>query len=425
MGTGPGRGSRIRPERRRGSGGRTGRRPTPGLACWGRTHLLAPRHGGAGATAANSRPRVLGAHPHLAKSLRSAPGAARERVPRTEPRSHCGVKVGGGVKAVAMQEPGRPVLIDRPDPVPADDFVVVQIKATPICTEYKLQASGAVTDALGHEAAGEVVAVARPGRVRVGDRVAVMPQTWCGRCALCLAGDYIHCERAPRVATPTYAQYVRKQDALLVPIPDGLSYAHGAMACCGLGPTFGAMRRLGVRAPDSVLITGLGPVGLGGVINAAACGARVIAVEGQPYRARLACALGAAAVIDPRDPQALTQIRDLTGGGADHGIDCSGSAPAQRLLLDAVRRRGNVAFIGEAGDLTLSVSRDLLRKGLTLHGCWHYNLADTPRVMALIAELGAQLDRLITHTFPMSRVAEAWALQAGGACGKVVLDPWA
>jgi threonine dehydrogenase-like Zn-dependent dehydrogenase len=166
-------------------------------------------------------------------------------------------------------------------------------------------------------------------------------------------------------------------------------------------------------------------VGLGGVINGVMRGARIIAVEAHPYRAQLALDLGAEAVVDPEAENPLAQVMDLTGGaGVDKAIDCSGAAAAQRLMVDAARRRGQVAFVGEAGELAVQVSNDLIRKGLTLHGVWHYNLADTPQVMRLIAEAGDLLDRLITHTFPMRRVLEAWELQIGGRCGKVVLHPW-
>jgi L-iditol 2-dehydrogenase len=337
------------------------------------------------------------------------------------------------LKVVAITGPGEAQVVDRPDPVARDEFVVVRVDVTPMCTEYKAFRAGQRTDVLGHEAAGTVVEVARPGRVRVGDRVVAMPQSGCGRCPLCLRGDYIHCQAPPdplaatgsAAGTATYGQYLLKQDWLLVPVPADLPLHHAAMACCGLGPTFAAMERMRVTAADTVLITGMGPVGLGGVVHAVARGARVLAVEGQPVRARLARALGATAVIDPADPHAREAILDLSGGGPDQGLDCSGAAQAQRLLIDSVRRRGQVAFVGEAGELGLHVSRDLLRKGLTLHGVWHYNLGDAPRLMALIARLSDQLSRFITHTFPLAQVAAAWQLQARGDCGKVILDPWA
>jgi threonine dehydrogenase-like Zn-dependent dehydrogenase len=186
------------------------------------------------------------------------------------------------------------------------------------------------------------------------------------------------------------------------------------------------MQTMGVDAFDTVLIAGMGPVGLGGVINATYRGARVIAREGHPYRRKLAERLGAAAVIDPGDSQALETVRELTGGrGVDKAIDCAGVPAAQRLLIDATRRKGRAAFIAEAGGLEIKVSDDMLRKGLTLHGCWHWNLGDTPRIMQVIRGCGAKLDQLITHTFPMREVRQAWDLQLTGDCGKVLLRPWA
>lgn len=324
-------------------------------------------------------------------------------------------------------------LVEKPAPKAAGQFVVVKVLAAPLCTEYKTFAAGHGTDCLGHEAAGEVVEVAQPGRVNAGDRVVVMPTFPCDKCSLCLRGDFIHCRHGldPLAATgnqtgiATYAQFLVKQDWLLAPIPDDVSTDHAAMACCGLGPTFGAMQTMRVDAFDTVLITGLGPVGLGGVINGVFRGARVIAVESHPYRAALAKRLGATAVIDPQDVNALAQIMALTNGeGADKAIDCAGTPQAQRLLVDATRRRGHVTFVAEAAEFTLHVSNDLLRKGLTLHGQWHYNLADAPRLMQVIRQSRTLLDAFITHTLPMSRAQEAFETQLTGHCGKIVLRPW-
>lgn len=316
---------------------------------------------------------------------------------------------------------------EKPTPRASGDFVVVKVLAAPLCTEYKAFAAGVGSSCLGHEAAGEVVEIAQPGRVNVGDRVVVMPSFACGQCSLCLRGDFIYCHQGvgPSEGVATYAQYLVKPDWLLVPIPNVISIEHAAMACCGLGPTFGAMQTMQVDRFDTLLITGMGPVGLGGVINGVFRGARVIAVESHPYRVELAKRLGAAAVVNPQDEDALEQILALTGGeGADKAIDCAGTPPAQRLLIKSVRRRGHVAFVAEAAEFTLHVSMDLLRKGLTLHGQWHYNLGDAPRLMQVIRQSDVSLDAFITHTFPMRRAQEAWELQRTGACGKVILRPW-
>ncbi len=327
-------------------------------------------------------------------------------------------------------------VVDVPTPQAKENWVLVKVHTAPMCTEYKSFLSGTPSQQLGHEAAGEVVEVAQPGRWQVGDRVVVMPQNPCGVCPLCLAGEYIHCQdvadfaalHGSREGSATMAQYLLKQSHQLVPIPQGMSYDHASMACCGLGPTFGALERVGAGVLDTVLITGLGPVGLGGVINASFRGARVIGVESNLWRAEHALALGAEAVIDPTASDALTRIRALThdGRGVDHAIDCSGVAAAHRLCIDAARRKGTVSFVGESGrnPTELFISDDMIRKGLSLHGSWHYNLSLTPKILRVLAANPEKIDRLISHRFALEDVQSAWETQVGGQCGKVLLKPW-
>jgi threonine dehydrogenase-like Zn-dependent dehydrogenase len=321
---------------------------------------------------------------------------------------------------------------DQPTPRARGDLVVVKIHVAPMCTEFKAYKSGAMGHPFGHEAAGEVVEVAQPGAARVGDRVVVMPQYPCGRCALCLRGDYIHCQSSLKVkdilgsewGTDTYAEYLVKQDWLLVPIPEGMSYEHASMACCGFGPTFGGMELTAVDAFDTVLVTGLGPVGLGAVINARYRGARVVGVESNRCRAELARALGAETVLDPVAEDIPRRAAELTGGrGVDAAIECSGVGAAAVSCIRSVRRRGRVALVGGSGDFTLNGWGDVISKGLSLFGAWHWNLGHTSRIMKVIADSGALIDRMVTHRFPMSRVGEAWDLQLQGNCGKVLLYP--
>lgn len=316
-----------------------------------------------------------------------------------------------------------------------DNWVLIKVRAAPMCTEYKAFASGVNHGFFGHEAAGEVVDVAQPGKVKVGDRVVAMPLSSCGRCAYCLAGEYIHCQDAIDFEAchgsgdgkATMSQYILKQDWMLAPIPDGMSYDHAAMACCGLGPTFGAFQSMALEAHDTLLITGLGPVGLGGVICAGYRGATVIGVDANKYRAAKALELGAAAVIDPTEEDALARILALTsdGRGVDKAVDCAGVVAAHRLCIDATRRKGKVAFVGECADDTpVRISQDMIRKGLRLIGSWHYNLGDIPRMMAMIRQVGDKLDQLITHRYPIDDIQNAWETQLSGQCGKVILQPW-
>lgn len=335
------------------------------------------------------------------------------------------------MKSAAITGVKKCELVERPEPLIRDYFVKVKVTVAPLCTEFKNYQNGTRGDALGHEAAGVVAEVAQAGRLKPGDRVVVMPGYACGRCELCAAGDYIHCEnnldplaycQSP-TGTAAYAQYLIKPYWLLLPIPEDISTEHAAMACCGLGPTFGAMQRLEVEAFDSLLICGLGPVGLGGVINAAQRGARVIGVESNPYRAQLALQLGAEIVLDPNSRDALDQVRSVTGGrGVDAAIDCTGVPAAQKFAIRATRRRGKVAFVGWGGRVEMD---NMVPDGLTLMGVWHWNLHDAARMWQVIRASANQIERLITHRFPMSRIKDAWELQMTGRCGKVLVDPWA
>lgn len=337
------------------------------------------------------------------------------------------------VKVVQTTDDKQVRLAEVPDPQAQGEWAVVKILSAPMCTEYKAYQAGRGLTSMGHEAAGEVVAVDQSSLVQVGDRVAVMPQTSCGVCDLCLAGEYIHCQQGPnpeelgvyRHGTGTYAQYVIKQDRFLVPLPDGISFDHGSMACCGLGPTFGAMQRMNVGSGETVLVTGIGPVGLGAIVNARHRRARAIAVETIPFRRELALELGAEAAVDPTAAGAREQVMDLTGGrGVDAAVDCSGVGAAQRFALDCLRRRGRLAFVGQGGEVPLYTSRDMVSKGLELYGAWHYNRADASRLLGVIADSGELLDRQITHRMPMSAVQEAFELQISGATGKIILHPW-
>ena len=323
--------------------------------------------------------------------------------------------------------------VDAAMPKAKDEWALVKVHAAPMCTEYKAWLVGSKNDFLGHEAAGEVVEVGRPGRVKVGDRVVVMPLAGDGTCPLCTAGDYIHCEGAPdfaavhgsREGSGTYAQYLLKQDWLLLPIPEGISYERASLACCALGPSFGAFDLMGLGAFDTVLITGAGPVGMGAVVNALYRGARVILVESLPWRVERARQMGVEQVVDPHDPEAVRQIKALTGGrGADRALDCSGTVGAERLCLDATRRKGKVAYVGECGDeLAIRVSPDLIRTGIQIIGSWHYNLNLFPKIMRVI-ERSPLIDLLVSHVLPMSHIQEAFTLSASPEHAKIILKPW-
>ncbi len=323
--------------------------------------------------------------------------------------------------------------VEMSDPQPKADWALVKVHASALCTEYKSYLTGSKLPVMGHEGVGEVVEVAQPGQVEVGDRVVILPQYPCGKCPLCMSGDYVYCENSYDFKAfngsfsgkGTFAHYALKPGWLLPRIPDEVTYARATMAIDGIGASFGGFQAINVSFSDTVLITGLGPVGLGAIANARFRGARVIGVEPAPWRAERGREMGAEAVFDPRDPDLLDQVLALTGRkGVDCAVDCSGTVSAERLCIDATRRRGRVAFVGECrDDLTIQVSRDMIRKGLTVAGSWLYNRADYPKVMQVIQE-SPLINLLISHEMPMSQIQGAFEILARGESGKIVVDPW-
>jgi L-iditol 2-dehydrogenase len=329
-------------------------------------------------------------------------------------------------------------VVDKPMPSIDRDYVLIETRVAPMCNEYVAYRDLVYLernrpDSLGHELAGVVVDAPAGSSVRAGDRVVALCGFPCGRCQPCRRGYYSHCagpEDPLEVCGSEsgecgFAQYAIKPDWLLEPIPDDISFEHASMACCGLGPTFGAMERTAVDASSTVLITGLGAVGLGGVINARHRGATVIGVVRTPYRANLARELGCDVVVNPLDGDVREQIRSITGGrGVDVAIECSGQHDYQRLVVDAVARMGTVAFLAEPGEITLQVDADLVQKGVTLLGSLDINRHDAARLLDVIRAVRIPLDRFITHRYPLGRTADAFERQITHECGKIILYPW-
>jgi L-iditol 2-dehydrogenase len=342
------------------------------------------------------------------------------------------------MQVVSLTEPGVCRIIEKPMPRIAEDYVLVKIVVAPMCNEHLAYQHWDFRDrnrwdSLGHEAAGEVVETKPGSAFRPGDRVVALSGYPCGRCPMCALGRYAHCVNTedPLAVCDSasgecgFAQYMIKREHLLLRIPDGMSYEHASMACCGMGATYSAMENMVVRSGDTVLVTGLGQVGLGAVINGVARGARVICAGRSPYRRSLAKRLGAELAVDLSAPDALARVLDHTAGaGVDHVIDCSALAAYQRFGLDATGRGGAVTFLGESGELTLHVDQDLIQKGITLHGSLDLHLRHAPGMLDVICRTGHLIDKFITHTFPLDEIEKAWRLQLTRECGKIVLRPW-
>jgi propanol-preferring alcohol dehydrogenase len=320
----------------------------------------------------------------------------------------------------------RVEVIDRPEPEPAGDRVVVRVMASALCGSERHAYAGPEPRAGngGHEGAGVVVAADAARHCRVGDRVLVFAASPCGRCRHCLGGRWILCRA--RVPAPTggmHAQLALVRDDLCFPIPADVSFEQAALLSDALGTPFRALRRLGASALDTVLITGQGPVGLAATMLCRFLGARVLAADINDYRLERAAAAGATRVVNPLREDLRAAALELTDGeGADLALECSASADGAAACVAAVRPAGRVAFIGLTGPLTLDITAQLILRDLQLIGSWYSDPADLAQ-LASIVRRGLDLSPLVTHRYGIEEAGEAFATFFGGRSAKVILEP--
>ena len=328
---------------------------------------------------------------------------------------------------------------EYPIPEPGHGEVLVRMKASSLCGSdlraiYRPTDQGSGPEAYqgviaGHEPCGQIERVG-PGvtRFKAGDRVIIYHIAGCGLCDECRKGYMIGCTRPERKAygwqrNGGHAEFLLAEERTLVALPDTLSYLDGAMVACGIGTAYAACCRAGVSGRDIVLVTGLGPVGLGAALLCRAMGARVVGVEAIPERVELAKKLGITEVVAPdNDGKALSELFEKTDGhGFEVGIDCSGNGQARHLCLEAARDWGRIVFVGEGGTVSFAPSPLLIHKQLTLLGSWVCSVPQMEELAELLVRWNLHPEVMVTHTFTLEEAREAYELFDSGHTGKVAI----
>lgn len=322
---------------------------------------------------------------------------------------------------------------DVADPEPGPGQVLVAPRSSTICgsdlraiyREHLGTGPEAYQDVVaGHEPAGDVVAVGTGvPDLAVGDRVVVYHISGCGRCAECQRGYRISCTSERRQAygwqrDGGHAELLLADAADLLPLPDTLTHVDGACVACGFGTAYEALRRIDVSGADTVLVTGLGPVGLAAGMLARTLGATVVGTDPRAGRVALAHTVGAVDAAGPAEA-----VADLLPAGAHAAVDCSGVGAAQLLAIDSLRRWGRCALVGEGATLTLDVSRQVIHRQLTIVGSWVASTWRMRELLELLAVRDLHPGDVVTDRFPLDRADEAYATADGPAVGKVAIEP--
>ena len=349
------------------------------------------------------------------------------------------------MKIVEMYGESRVGVINVPEPQPRDNWVVVKVVASTICGteartyQYGRDQSQSHFYNSGHEAAGIVWQAGPQARIAEGTRVAVMAHMGeqCGQCSFCYQGLWLLCTNQTEGGDEyvgTHSQYILRPDSHCIAMPDDVPFEIGSILVDAVGTPYRAIRRLGVDGFDTVLITGLGPLGASASIICEALGARVIASEPAEFRRSRAREYGVEVAIDPVSEDALERVLELTNGrGVDIALDFTGYTEPQVLCLDAAKVGGSVGFIGLKYDETpegpvpratpVTVAGHLLPKELTLIGSWSLTPQELLELLELVRN-GLPVEKLITHRFGIDEAQEAYETAFNQRGCKVIIDPW-
>ena len=341
------------------------------------------------------------------------------------------------MRAAILHKGGDLRLESVPDPAPGPNEAIVAVQSTSICGSDLHAFHGkhprlVFPRILGHEFAGEIVALGRDVRgFRVGQRVCCDIDFPCGTCGPCRAGRSNICENLKTMGFDrdgAYAEFAAVADFNLYPLPGNVSYDQAsAVQVLGIGYHAVAHRSRPLEG-ERVAVIGAGPVGIGAALVAQSMGARVAILDLLDYRLALARRLGIRNTLDVRGADLRAWALDLTGGnGFDKLLECVGGFQ-QQTVVDAttmVKRGGLITIVGTFPENRATIPIAFLKDREIDINFSRGNFRAFAPCLELIASGAIDPDRYISHRFPLDRAEEALRLLEARdvEAHKIVLHP--
>ncbi|MDB6179917.1 zinc-dependent alcohol dehydrogenase family protein [Paracoccus fistulariae] len=345
--------------------------------------------------------------------------------------------------------PLRIAEVELDDPGPGE--LLVRMVAAGLCHSDLSSINGdrprAMPLLLGHEASGVVQAVGpHVSRFAPGDHVVLVFAPSCGHCLPCAEGRPALCEPAAvaagqgslitgakrireggqvidhHIGVSAFAEHAVVAEASCVRIDPSIPLDRAALLGCAVLTGVGAVINTGaLKAGQSCAIVGLGGVGLAALLGAVAAGARqVIAVDISDQKLQVARDLGATHTVNSRDPDALAQLRQISGGGVDLAVELAGVVPALEFAYEAARRGGTVVTAGlpnpdarmSLAPVTLTAGEKSL-KGSYMGSC--VPMRDIPRFAEMMMAGKLPIEKLVTHELTLDQINEGFERLADGS----------
>lgn len=336
------------------------------------------------------------------------------------------------MKAVIFPEAESIAVEQVADPACGPEDVIVQVSMSGICGTdlhiYRAEYMSNFPLIPGHEFGGRIVEVGREVKtgVRVGDRVAVDPNLYCGYCDFCRMEQSNHCQNLKVVGVTragAFAEYVSVPAKACYAVPDSLDDNQMAfiepLACIAYG-----MQRLRVPPAGKVVLFGAGPIGLLLLQAIRHAGAsEVVVVEKQQARLDLATKVGATATI-VAGPDLDAQLKDLAPYGFNVVVDATGAPPVIERGFNYLRPRGQYLMFGVApmGAQINLRPYDVFRNDWQIIGsfalCYTFQQS-----IAWLANGVIDVRPLVSHTAPLDQFPALFQQFATGQTLKVHLQP--
>ena len=356
------------------------------------------------------------------------------------------------IRAAVAYKAGAPLVIEtvRLDGPKAGE-VLVEIKATGICHTDEFTRSGADPEGLfpailGHEGAGIVVDVG-PGvaSLKKGDHVIPLYTPECRQCKSCLSrktnlctairgtqGKGLMPDGTSRfslngkavhhyMGCSTFANFTVLPEIALAKIREDAPFDKVCYIGCGVTTGIGAVINTAKVEPGAnVVVFGLGGIGLNVVQGARMAGANmIVGVDLNPQREALARKFGMTHFINPKGKDIVSEIIEITGGGADYSFECIGNVDVMRQALECCHRGWGVSvIIGVAGAGQEIKTRPFqlvtgrVWKGTAFGGA--RGRTDVPKIVDWYMQGKINIDDLITHVLPLDRINEGFDLMHNG-----------